>query len=80
MEKYHKNTNLLKIENFISENEKIEVKEKAFSKVMFIYSVAIKELLAKLEIIKEEFKLFYDYELIDHINTRIKQPESILKK
>lgn len=80
MEKYHKNTNLLKIENFISENEKIEIKDKAFNKVMFIYSVAIKELVTKLEIIKDEFKLFYDYELIDHINSRIKQPESILKK
>ena len=26
------------------------------------------------------FKLFYEYDLIDHINTRIKSPESITKK
>ena len=47
---------------------------------MFIYSVAIKELVTKVEIIKEEFKVFYNYDIIDHINTRIKKPESIIKK
>lgn len=29
---------------------------------MFLYSIASKELETKLEIIKEEFKLFYDYD------------------
>jgi len=47
---------------------------------MFLYSVAIREMETKLEIIKEEFKLFYDYELIDHMQTRIKKPESIANK
>lgn len=47
---------------------------------MFIYKVAIKEINTKLEILKDEFKLFYEYDLIDHINTRIKSPESIKKK
>lgn len=43
---------------------------------MFIYSVAMKELVTKVEILKEEFETFYNYELIDHINTRIKKPEA----
>ncbi len=47
---------------------------------MFIYKVALKEINTKLEILKDEFKLFYEYDLIDHINTRIKSPESITKK
>ena len=34
----------------------------------------------EVEILKEEFETFYNYELIDHINTRIKKPESIMKK
>ena len=34
----------------------------------------------EIEILKEEFETFYNYELIDHINTRIKKPESIMKK
>ena len=40
----------------------------------------MKELVTKVEILKEEFETFYNYELIDHINTRIKKPESIIKK
>ena len=53
---------------------------KTFEKIMFLYSIASKELETKLEIIKEEFKLFYDYELIDHMQTRIKKPDSIANK
>lgn len=74
------NKDLLKIENFLPTREPIKVEEKTFEKLMFIYSVAIKELTTKLEILKDEFKVFYNYELIDHINTRIKKPSSIIKK
>ena len=42
--------------------------------------MAIKELKTKIEILKDEFKTFYQYDLIDHIETRIKTPESILAK
>lgn len=71
---------LLKIENFIEKQEPIQANDKTYEKIMFIYSVAIKELLTKLEILKDEFKIFYDYDIIDHIQTRIKKPESIIKK
>ena len=37
-------------------------------------------LQTKIEIIQAEYKLFYNYDLIDHINTRIKKPESIMQK
>ena len=47
---------------------------------MFIYRFALKEINTKLEILKDEFECFYDYNLIDHINERIKSPESIKKK
>ena len=71
---------LVKIENILATNEPIKVEEKTFEKLMFIYSVAIKELTIKLEILKDEFLVFYNYELIDHIKTRIKKPGSIIKK
>ena len=71
---------LLKIENFIEKQEPIKANDKTYEKIIFIYSVAIKELLTKLEILKDEFKIFYDYAIIDHIQTRIKKPESIIKK
>ena len=71
---------LIKIENILATNEPIKIDEKTFEKLMFIYSVAIKELTTKLEILKDEFLVFYNYELIDHIKTRIKKPNSIIKK
>lgn len=76
----NKEQNLIKIENFLNYEKEIEVEDKTFEKLMFIYSIVIKELETKTEILKDEFKIFYDYDLIDHINTRIKKPESIIKK
>ena len=73
-------TNLAKVEKYIDYNKKLEADDKTFEKLMFIYSTAIKELQTKIEIMKDEFKIFYNYDLIDHINTRIKTPESIKKK
>ena len=73
-------TDLIKIKNFIDYDKKVQKNDKKFEKLMFIYKMATKELETKIEIIKEEFKLFYDYDLIDHINTRIKTPNSIMKK
>lgn len=75
-----KTVDLVKIENFLDYEKTVEVQDKTFEKLMFIYSMAIRELETKISIIKDEFKVFYDYELIDHINTRIKSPESIMKK
>lgn len=75
-----KENQLLKIENFLAVDQNIEFNSKTFNKIMFIYSVGIKELQNKLEIVKDEFEIFYNYNLIDHINTRIKAPESIKEK
>ena len=63
----NKKEELLKIENYLSSKEKIKVEDKTFEKLMFIYSVAIKEITTKLEILKDEFTTFYNYDLIDHI-------------
>ena len=72
--------NLIKVENFMDYNQTLKVEDKTFDKLMFIYSIAIKELKTKIEILKDEFKIFYDYDLIDHIDTRIKRPEGIIHK
>lgn len=71
---------LVKIENFLEYKEPITVKDKTFEKLMFIYSIAIRELETKISILQDESKIFYDYDLIDHVSTRIKEPESIMKK
>ena len=56
------------------------MKEEPFEKLMFFYKSALKQLELQMNIIKDEFKLIYNYDLIDHIDTRIKEPKSIVKK
>lgn len=73
-------TDLIDLKNFLDYNGKVKEKDVTFQKLMFIYKMAIKELNTKIEIFKEEFKTFYDYDLVNHINTRIKSPKSIIQK
>ena len=63
-----------------NKNEKLDVKEEPFEKLMFFYKSALKQLELQMNIIKDEFKLIYNYDLIDHIDTRIKEPKSTVKK
>ncbi len=79
-QKKQKVGDLIKVENFIDYNQSLKVEDKTFEKLMFIYSIAIRELETKIGILKDEFKIFYDYDLIDHIDTRIKSSESIIHK
>mgnify|MGYP002277832962 CR=1 FL=1 len=47
---------------------------------MFLYSSALKSINTKIEILNNEFIQLYNYNPIEHIKTRIKTPESIVKK
>lgn len=72
---------LIIIENFLeNKEEKLDVKEETFDKLMFFYKSALNQLEIQMNIIKDEFKIMYNYDLIDHIDTRIKEPKSIIKK
>ncbi len=71
---------LVKVENFIETNKTIEKEDNKFEKLMFIYSMAAREIQTKMENIKEEYSILYNYELIDHIKVRIKSFESIIEK
>ena len=72
---------LIIIENFLeNKEEKLDVKEEPFDKLMFFYKSALDQLTVQMNIIKEEFQIMYNYDLIDHIDTRIKEPKSIVKK
>lgn len=48
--------------------------------LMFIYSSALKEVNTKLEILNDEFKHVHQYNPIEYIKSRVKSPESIVKK
>lgn len=45
-----------------------------------VYESGIKEIRTKLEILDSEFKVKYDHNPIHHIESRLKKPESIIKK
>lgn len=48
--------------------------------IIFLYTSALKEVETKLEILNDEFQHVHQYNPIEHIKTRIKTPESIVKK
>lgn len=48
--------------------------------LMFIYNSALKEVGTKLEILNDEFQHVHRYNPIEYIKSRIKSPESIVKK
>jgi putative GTP pyrophosphokinase len=48
--------------------------------VVFLYNAAIKEVRTKLEILSDEFQYRNKYNPIEYIKSRIKTPESIVKK
>lgn len=48
--------------------------------LMFLYNSALKEVATKLEILNDEFVHVHRYNPIEYIKSRIKTPESIVKK
>lgn len=48
--------------------------------VMFLYNSALKEVNTKLEILNDEFQHVHQYNPIEHIKSRIKSADSIVKK
>ena len=48
--------------------------------MIFLYNAALKEVGTKLEILNDEFVYVHKYNPIEYIKSRIKSPESIVKK
>ena len=51
-----------------------------WNSVMLLYNSAIKEISTKIEILSDEFQHIHQYNPIEYVKTRIKKPESIIKK
>ena len=47
---------------------------------MFLYGSALKSINTKIEILNNEFIQLYNYTPIEHVTSRLKTPESIVKK
>lgn len=48
--------------------------------IMFLYKSALSAISTKIEILNNEFVHVYNYNPIEHIKSRLKSPESIVKK
>ena len=57
-------------------NEDVE----SWETLMFLYNSALKEVSTKLEILNDEFRHVHKYDPIEYVKSRIKTPESIVKK
>lgn len=71
---------LVNKENLMSELKDIDVKADHFQELMELYKSALDKTVSYMNDIKDDIKKFYDYEIIDHVSSRIKTPESIIKK
>ncbi|MFN7250381.1 MAG: GTP pyrophosphokinase family protein [Anaerobacillus sp.] len=50
------------------------------TRFMMYYKFALDELNTKIDILKQEFQYVHDYNPIEHVKSRIKTPESIVRK
>lgn len=64
------------MENAIKNYEDVD----SWKTIMFLYNAALKEVGTKLEILNDEFQHVHQYNPIEYIKSRIKSPESIVKK
>lgn len=51
-----------------------------FARFMLNYQFAMDEIMTKINILKTEFEHLHDYSPIEHVNARLKSPESLLEK
>ena len=51
-----------------------------WNSLMFIYNSALKQMNVKIEVLNSEFVHIYSYNPIEHVKSRLKTPESIVKK
>ncbi len=52
----------------------------SWEEVILIYRSALKQILTKMEILNDEFQHVHRYNPIEHIKSRLKTSESIVKK
>jgi putative GTP pyrophosphokinase len=64
----------------ISQIEQFRIFKNDITRFMMVYKFALDAIDTKLEILKEEFQILHDYNPIEHTKSRLKSPESIMKK
>lgn len=80
MNNMEEQNDLMKMENFLNNKEKINTDDKNYERIMFLYDSALKSLKTKIDILIDEQMCFYNYKPIEYVVTRRKNTESIIKK
>ena len=68
---------LMKQVEYVVDNEN---QVDSWQEVTLVYSAALKQINTKLEILNDEFQHVHRYNPIEHIKSRMKTSESIVKK
>lgn len=55
-------------------------KKKELLRFLMGYKFALEQLKTKIDLLKNEFKHIHDYNPIEHVTSRVKTPESIMRK
>lgn len=58
----------------------LKMLKKELTRFMMTYKFALDEMNTKIDILKQEFTYIHDYNPIEHVKSRLKSPESIVKK
>jgi putative GTP pyrophosphokinase len=60
--------------------EQLKLFKHELTRFMLSYKFGLEEIKTKIDIMRQEFELIHDYNPIEHVKSRLKTPESILKK
>ena len=73
---------LIENENHLTNAELIplNIKNQEFTNLLSVYDKALNQVLDNIKMLQTSLANFYDYNVIDHVNYRIKTPESIVNK
>lgn len=58
----------------------IDIGNENFRDIIYVYTLDLKEMLKRIEIIQKDYEYFNEHTSIDHIMNRIKSPDSIVNK
>jgi len=64
----------------MANRENLSEQVASWEEMMLLYNSALKKMATKLEILNDEFQHVHQYNPLEYVKTRIKTPESIVKK
>lgn len=60
--------------------EQLQRRARELRRLLLLYEFALESLNTNINILRDEFRLLHDYNPIEHVTSRVKEPQSILDK